>query len=366
MQMVVVRCPECQGAARVDPAAVGLTVGCPRCGHPFVARAEPEPPPPRPEPEPEPEPERRRPPRRRRRPPAPPPEPDDSDPGLKSPAPPPPAPAEDHDPHRDAPGGVPASVLVGLALLPFGIPTLWLIAPAVLGREPVVSAATPLALAMATSALCLAVIYTVDWRPGTRVRGVLALVGLSYAAGVGLYVLTKDGVDRARKFLGADPGWVDFKPEDGRYAVKVPTYPLPLAEPPPLDLACYRTGRRGLGLFGHTHYTVGSGTVRRGGAKWQDGDPAPGTDGWFDRAAKDLAGQAGGTLADTRAVTHAGVPPGQEVRIDFPGRRTRVARLFVVVRKDGEARVFYLAVEGPNPDADLVARFFDSLTLTGD
>jgi hypothetical protein len=330
----------------VDPAAVGLTVGCPRCGRPFVAAAEPEPP--------EPEPAAPPPAPRRRGPLAPPPEPDDVEP--PEPAAPP---EEDHDPHRDPPGG-PASVLVGLALLPFGIPILWLIAPAVVGREPVVSAATPAALAVAAAALCLAMIYTVDWTPGTRVRGVLAVVGLSYVAGAGLYVVTKDTVAKVRRALGADPAWDEFKPPGAGYAVKLPTVPLPLADPPPLGLdplACFRTTDRGLGLFGRTHFTVGSGAARPGAG------PAPGTDAWFDQAAREFADRAGGPLvAAPQVVTHLGLFPGRELRARLPDKSVRVARVFVVP-KVGEARVFYLAVEGPRPDPDAVARFFESFAL---
>src|SRR6202030_2917532 len=85
---------------------------------------------------------------------------------------------DDHDPHRHPPGGLPASVLIGLALLPFAIPILWLIAPIVFGQPPMPSLAVPLAIALSASILSLAVIYTIDWSPQLRVKGVLILVGL--------------------------------------------------------------------------------------------------------------------------------------------------------------------------------------------
>src|SRR5205814_613803 len=117
---------------------------------------------------------------------------------------------------------LPASVLVGLALLPFLIPILWLVAPAVIGQEPVLSLASALALAVSASVLCLAVIYTVDWRPGTRIKGVLLLVVLSYVAGVTLYLLKKEWVDRVRKFFGVNPGWTVFHPPAGGYRALMP------------------------------------------------------------------------------------------------------------------------------------------------
>src|SRR5437016_4988966 len=117
---VVVRCPACRGEAQVGPEAIGLLVVCPRCSEPFLAaaeavpigesangrpgasrprraRAEPVAP-------------ARQPLRRRRHQPA------------------EPAPAQGPDPHDPPPphsSGLPASVLVGLALLPFAIPLLW-------------------------------------------------------------------------------------------------------------------------------------------------------------------------------------------------------------------------------------------------
>src|SRR5262249_42094461 len=112
-------------------------------------------------------------------------------------------PAEpDHDPHREAQGPLPTSVLIGLALLPFLIPIMWLIGPAILGEEPVLSVAAPIALAVSTSILCLAIIYTIDWTPTTRVKGVLTLVALSYFTGASLYFLKKEMVEQVKKFFG--------------------------------------------------------------------------------------------------------------------------------------------------------------------
>src|SRR5947209_16560896 len=197
---VVVRCPGCRGESRVGPEVVGQLVLCPRCGGPFVAveeavpvvrAAEPVRPAAR-------SPSERtvvgRPAsgtQRSRR--------------QAEPIAPPSKDAE--DPHSDlAPGGLPISVLIGLALLPFVIPLLWLLAPLVVG-PPDLSLAAPTALAVAASALCLAVVYTVDWSPVTRVKGVLTLVGLAYSAGIGLYVLDKGVIDRAKAVFVPNPEW---------------------------------------------------------------------------------------------------------------------------------------------------------------
>src|SRR5262249_58963466 len=85
---------------------------------------------------------------------------------------------------------------------------------AVAGQEPMLSWAVPVALAVSASVLCLAVIYTIDWSPGTRVKGVLMIVALAYFAALNLYFLKKQMVDEVRKFFGAGHDWVVFRPPD--------------------------------------------------------------------------------------------------------------------------------------------------------
>ena len=45
-------------------------------------------------------------------------------------------------------------------------------------------------------------IYTVDWTPTTRIKGVLMLVGLSYFTAFSLYFLKKEMVERVKRFSG--------------------------------------------------------------------------------------------------------------------------------------------------------------------
>src|SRR5581483_186766 len=232
MGLVTVRCPACRGQSRVEATTLGLTVGCPRCGDPFVALEEAELVAPGP-----------------RQPVAPPPR------RVINPLPAyldrPPAPPErpageeqDHDPHRIPPGGLPVSVLIGLALLPFAIPILWLIAPAVAGQPPMLSPAAPVSLAVAASILCLAVIYTIDWTPGTRVKGVLMIVALAYFTALNLYFLKKQMVNEVKKFFGAGKDWVEVNPLDKSYQVKMPTRsdgPDPQYQPlPRVHLTTYK------------------------------------------------------------------------------------------------------------------------------
>src|SRR5688572_23701312 len=109
MSVVVVRCLRCRAAARVEPEVVGQVVECPGCGRTFVAVVEvaavARPAAPRPE---------------------------DRDPAERSlrgkagarrprpvavPVEPEPAVAAAADIHEEPPGGLPLSVMIGLALL---------------------------------------------------------------------------------------------------------------------------------------------------------------------------------------------------------------------------------------------------------
>ena len=361
--LVVIRCPKCRAASRVDEADLGETVLCPRCADTFAAVEEAElvaavpaaahagdelrtrdghPPPeslfdspPRPAREPEPR--------------------------------PPEADADaQFDPHAEPQAALPASVVVGLALLPFLIPILWLLAPIVLGVEPVLSLASALALAFSASVLCLAVIYTVDWRPGTRVKGVLLLIVLSYVTGVGLYFLKKEWVDRVRKFFGVNPTWSVFQVPQGGYQVLMPPArrEFPRNEPPPTTLArlaCHQATQKSAGVAGEDVFTVGSGEVRRPA---NANDPAPGTDAWFDKLTADVADRAGGTATAVKRESRDGVPGRQfEVAIGNEGV-TRVVEVYYLA---GKNRLYYAAVEGRDVRADdvvTVRRFLDSFRIT--
>src|SRR5437763_399887 len=71
-------------------------------------------------------------------------------------------------------------------------------------------------------AVGLAVVFTVDWTPATRIKGVLMLVGLSYFGGLSLYFLKKDMVDRAQEFLSLPSRWHQFEDPKGKYRVRLP------------------------------------------------------------------------------------------------------------------------------------------------
>jgi hypothetical protein len=330
---VVVRCPSCQGPSRVDREAVGLLVACPRCSSPFVAVEESPPPPPPRRPDRPAAPPTDRPVRRRR--------------PRAEPVPPPTvAPDPDpFDPHAPPPGGLPLSVMIGLALLPFVVPLLWLLAPLVLGQDPVLSPAAPVALAVAASALCLAVVYTVDWSPATRLKGVLMLVGLSYFAGVSLYFLKKEAVDRVKQVFGPDTEWADFTQNLGHYKVQMPGQVTPadvkpLGGPPRWPLECYKASRSDP-RAGRVVYVVGTGRDPHG----EEVAEAE----WFAEARARAVQEARGRLVAEREIKNRETYPGREWRIELPGGKTvRVVRVF-----RGNGRTYYQSLEGRGTPEEL-------------
>ncbi|MDB5310290.1 MAG: hypothetical protein JWO38_4492 [Gemmataceae bacterium] len=372
---VVVRCPGCRGASQVGPEALGLLVVCPRCSDPFLAVEEATPVAPSPSPAAKslargtpprpPAPARGRPvePAARRRgwaePVAPP--PDTAQPASRQLRPgqsdaPGQAPADSHDPLAGHAGGLPISVLIGLALLPFAIPLLWLIGPHVLGQQPALSLAAPASLALSASVLCLAVVYTVDWSPATRVKGVLMLVGLAYFAGLSLFFLKKDMVDRAKEMFGPERDWQYFSPQDKTYRVKLPESPtqVPLEQPMlGWKLTCYKSSHKG--LTGVVVFVVGAGLDK-------DAKPVPQEDDakWLDDVKKALCASTGGGADNWRPVKHP--HPGWECGIHLPnGNMIRTVRVYRVAGK-----IYYLAAEGQDldPDDDLTRLFFDSFLVT--
>ncbi len=342
---VVVRCTGCDGLARVGPEAVGLLVVCPRCGDPFLADPVPEPAAPvlSPPAPPPPRPSRAEPvapprPRPRRRPPEPPPE-------------------EVHDHPPPSAGGVPFSVIIGLALLPLSIPLLWLIGPVAVGHTPALTLATPVSLAVSAAVLCLAVAYTVDWAPVTRIKGVLTLVGLAYFAGLSLYFLKQEAAEWAQQRLGADQEWHEFTPPGGGYEVRLPGEPTPTpAGPvPALKLTYFRASVKEFGRS--VVFTVGAGPDH-------DRDAADGE--WFTAVEQSLRDAGpGGVMLPGRALTDAVRLPNREWEAKLrKGAETRLVRVY---RDRANGRVYLLSAEGPRLDAadDEARQFFGSFAVVG-
>jgi len=275
----------------------------------------------------------------------------------------------EHDPHDESSSPLPTSVFIGLALLPFLIPIVWSITGALIGQRPMLTVGTPLALAVATSVLCLAVISTIDWTPATRIKGVLLLVILSYFTGVGLYFLKKEMVDQVRKIAGVRPQSFPDAPLGAGYRVMVPAIARDSKDPSPLGMApltcrqaIYSPGIQGVYLY---HY--GSSPLPKPQKVLPLFKVKPlgqnleiGSDAWFKLAIEDLTKQGQLPLRGDPKPAHYGDDIlGRELEIILPGA-IRIVRLFVI--KD---RVYYLSVERQELEADddFVREFFDSFEV---
>lgn len=344
MNAAVVRCPSCEQPSRVPITALGLVVACPRCRHQFVAVAlTPTVPPTAPV----------RPisavPRedipvvhRTRRRPATPPTTREA---------PPPVPVDDHD----VPTVHPQQTLGGpiaLALLPLGVPLLWLVLTLAVGESRFTfMAAVAIAVGMVGLGLGLATIKR--WSAGLRVRLLIAHLVLTYSAAALFYFAPADWLERVRE-VAAVTGlvWREFRPEDKTFHLLVPGEPQESAGPVPewkLTARQFVDPKQAVDL-----YVVAYGDPPTGfGKKVPDDD-------WFG-GVRDAIGRAcDGEVAEERVVTVAH-GRAREYVLHLPAGKQRVVR---VVRTD--AKVYYLGVEGPYVSADRadVQRYMGSFKLT--
>jgi hypothetical protein len=245
---------------------------------------------------------------------------------------------------------VPFSVIVGLALLPLTIPLLWLIGPFAVGTAPHLTLATPVSLAVAAAALCLAVAFTVDWTPVTRIKGVLMLVGLAYFAGLSLYFLKKDTAEWAQQALGASD-WRAFHAPNNEYTVQLPGRVTPEKAGPATGFAVtyHRAAVKGLGR--QALFLVGSGA---------DTDAKADDQKWFDGVAASLRERF---VVEPMAPEDELPDPVGLPRRDWAVTPSNGDSMILRVYRDRvKGRLFVLAAQGPNVDADDedTVRFFES------
>jgi hypothetical protein len=343
---LVVRCPGCRGASQVDAAARGFTVQCPLCGETFIALPEAA------------LVSSRRPERKtnkqvstRSR------EEPESQQSLETDRQRPTI-EDDHDPHRHPPGGLPASVLMGLALLPLAIPVLWMIVPVLFGHTPLLSVAVPLAIAASASILSLAVIYTIDWSPQVRVKGVLILVGLAYFFAVSLYFLKPEMVEWVKTFFGHPKRWIHFShPSAPRiHGVLLPDLPQKSDEQPVpgMNLDCYKLIH--IDPTGKYEFVVAVDMPPPQKAK--GGDTELGSDTWYDSTIDRIVASVGGHRDPEVPEAKLSEPAGRGVGIKLPDDKTiRIVRLYV-----DRGRVYYLSIEGADltSEDEYVRKFFNS------
>ena len=318
-----VRCPKCLGLSRVSGGDLGGAVACPHCGAAFRATVE--------------ESIERR--------------PAGNGATVTNPRPARPTatpvgapPADRHIGIPVGPGG-PTPMLIGLAVLPWLIPLVWLAGPLLAGREPLFTLAIPTALAVGLTALGVGVCFAAGWTHGTRVKGVLALFLLGCFAAGFLYFLKKEWLEAARRSFSRAPAvWTDFRPPGQEYGVQMPA-PVRQADTPVPDwpLSAYSFVEPHVGA--PDVFVVAHGTP----------DPAR-PDAWF-AAVKAAAAARGDVLAEREIAA----PPGREFEIALgDGVTNRIVRAY----QTGD-RVYYLAAEGPfwRPDTPDVQKFLDSFEI---
>jgi hypothetical protein len=351
---LVVRCPSCRGASMVDADARGHTVQCPRCEDTFIAVPEAEvvasgrparnPTSPR-------NPTLPISTRRRL---------EQESPSYPASDEVPKSPDHDHDPQAHSRGPLPASVLLGFALLPFGIPIIWLIATPLFGQPPLASIAVPIALAVSASILSLAVIYTIDWSPAIRIKGVLMLLALAYFTAVSLYFLNKDIVLWFKAHFGE---WPTFTETEFGYSVKMPEPPTAdnQCQPiPKIQLKCHTLSHK-VDAVDQFSFVVGADTTPNG-AK---GPKSVTNHQWLKMTAESIIAATQGELDPNQEKQNETDLSGNDyrqfgIKLGEDKTKTRIVRLVVV-----NNRLFYLSLEGTHLswEDEIARRFFDSFKV---
>lgn len=344
-----VRCPSCLNLSRVETEDLGRTVECPLCGRPFSAVDESTPTAPSTPPTVRP------------------------NRGWNPSSPPPPVipvvpdrvePPIAEDPFaEDASSELPSGAVVGLALLPWGIPMLWLLLPMITGKDPIFSFAAPMAIAVGACGLEFGVAFTAKWSQSTRMKAVLAISILGYATGGLMFAVKKEWVEGIRRHFGrGELVWRPFVPPDGKYEVKFPG-PARQVSTPLLgwNLVAFQ-------FQDEAHQTLDVFVVAHGKAPIdlpnQQGKP-PADPEWFEAAKKAVIESSGGAmLQNERPLTQRG-HHGREYVLGLPdGVTNRIVRVFRVRAARNENIAYYLAAEGPflAQSAPDVQTFFGSFS----
>jgi hypothetical protein len=315
-----VRCSSCDGVSAVGREAVGRAVACPFCGDEFVAIPE-----------------------------------------VRAVRPLPVVPVAKRSPVRaeidpeatlETGEGIP--FLVGLALLPLGVPIVWVLLMSGGRFEPIFTATVPIALGLGATGLGIGAALTKDWSAGRKLKSVLAIALVAYVAGGALFVMKREWGEALRKRIGADEfNWQDY--DAGPFAVKVPPKLRKEKDPEPLLPAWNLYAVR----FGNPMqpasdcYRIAHGAEPAEFARLADAE-------WFESAVKQLATEETGPPVRTTPVESRGFPGIESSFQLADGATTLTVRLYRV----GPA-VILLAVEGPLLPADAkdVQTFFRKLYI---
>jgi hypothetical protein len=268
-------------------------------------------------------------------------------------------PRVERDPEEESHAFTPHGLLIAVALLPLGVPLLWLTASLVTGKQPVFSFVAPVAMALGAGGLCAGIASVHLWGFAARIRAMLAVVVLGYAIAGVLYFTKPSWIEVTRKLFqgfGAFPGSTEYRPQDRSYSVRFPGKPTPGAGSPIQggwrlnDVVSFSDPRR----TGEEVFTAAHGFAP------VDFPLTPSDEKLFGSAKEELLKTSGAKLLNETAVANADATI-REYELQLPDgvnkRHVRIAR--------SGTRVFYLAVEGPFLAAELpeVREFFRSFRL---
>jgi hypothetical protein len=244
---------------------------------------------------------------------------------------------------------------IALALVPVGVPLLWLILSLTVGPSEF-SFMAPVAIAVGTVGLGLGLASLRRCSVAVRMRLLVALTVLGYGAAALFYFATPNWLERVREVtavLGLT--WRQFRPEDQSFQVAVPGEPNETASP----VAEWKLTAR---QFVDEKKAVDVYVVAYGDApplgKWSSDKASK--EAWFNKARDVLATACAGTLLDERVVSVANCD-ARQYEYELAGGKHRVVRL---VRTD--RRVVYLGVEGQYVRADHadVQKYLGSFKVT--
>jgi hypothetical protein len=323
-----VQCPHCDELSQVPITVMGEYVRCPSCEHPFRAAAADE---------------RTldvptlRPSSRQRNSS---PSHVDSDPELLD------------DEFADAPSnGRGSGFLIGLGLLPLSVPFVWLLGPMLTGKETIFSYGLPIAIGLAATGLALGVVQAADWSYRTRVKGILAILFVSYFCAGFLYFMKEEWMEEFRKRPFAPQQWKKFTPPGRLFSIDMPQKPE--VQPMPIigtwDLTAYRavsSGRQ------NDSYVLAYGRPPNDAIELAN-------DAFYERVKSGVAEAVRGEVTTEKFASNSN-RDGREYAVAMPDRTRRILQVYRL----GE-QVVVVAVEGAflPKDAPDVTKFFNSLAL---
>jgi hypothetical protein len=252
--------------------------------------------------------------------------------------------------------------LIALALLPLGIPLVWLALTQFGGQPGEFSFAMPVAIGLGVSGLCLGLANCSRWSVGRRAAGMIVLMLLAVLCTAVLYSAKKTWIEQVRKVFGrGEIGWFKFEPNaadlranDLSFEVRFPGAPATIDSPVEgLALKGAKFMERGRGW--EEEFVVAHGRLPNEMAGWQANDV------WFRKVRDAIVTSTKGTLKSETNRDYQ-TYPARDYVIEFDdangNQRKRIVRIVKV-----SSQLFYLAAEGPfvnmdTPDVQMFLRSF--------